>query len=280
VVLPENLASGVRRQGGSAVPSGGAARRKVAAAGDIACPKCRDRATSNLIVGSGYDRVLTLGDNAYQHGTLREFRTHYDPDWGRFKGKTYPSPGNHDPYGSGYRDYFRSTPRWYARTIGSWRVISLDSNAHRYGRQTTFLERQLRDSPRCVLAYWHHPRFSSSSRHHGDPRKGVRPAMARAWWWKLYRSGAEIVLNGHAHTYERFTPMTPRGYRKYKRGIREFVVGTGGRGLYDFGRIVKGSRRRVRRFGVLQLRLRTSSYRWKFISIDGRVRDSGMQSCH
>ena len=146
--------------------------------------------------------MLTLGDNQYEQGELPELPDLLRPDWGRLKGITMPSPGNHDSPSSGYTPYF-GAPANYSFDLGAWHLISLDSTAGGVTAATAFLESDLaQHTNRCVLAYWHHPRFSSDSIHNDNTGMS-------GFWNRLYGARADVVLSGHAHTYERFAPQTP-----------------------------------------------------------------------
>src|SRR5439155_8251847 len=201
--------------------------------------ECHQRATSDLLVSGGFDAVLPLGDDQYPSGALYDFQTYYDPTWGRVKTTTHPAPGNHeyDTAGApGYFGYFGaaagdSQKGYYSYDLGSWHVISLNSNCADVGGcdagspQEQWLRADLASrSNACTLAYWHHPRFSSGITHGSDPR-------TQALWDALYDFHADVVLNGHEHNYERFAPQSPTGAAD-PNGIREFVVGTGGESLY------------------------------------------------
>lgn len=268
----------------------------IAAAGDIACKAsvpdqmtCRQQATSDLIVDGGYDWVLALGDIAYEDGTPAEFRTNFHPTWGRFKGRIRPAPGNHEYQTDGARGYFRyfgktAGPRgkgYYSLDIGEWHVVSLNSNCGEVScaegsAQVRWLRRDLAAHRNaCTLAFWHHARWSSGTTHGGID--DVAP-FVRA----LYEFGAEIVLVGHEHNYERFAPQNPEGQRDAKRGLRQFVVGTGGRDHHPFGRPVPNSEmRNSETYGVLQLILQPRSYEWRFIPEEGQAfTDSGRTICH
>jgi 3',5'-cyclic AMP phosphodiesterase CpdA len=256
----------------------------VMAAGDIATPGGARDLTAALLGPAG--AVLTLGDNAYPDGTFEQFQRLYAPTWGVFRAKTYPAPGNHDyhtPNASGYKAYFgqRATPAgetWYSFDLGGWHLISLDSNCSEVGcgpgsPQYAWLEQDLSsNTAQCVLAYWHHPRFSSGE--HGSSR------ASQPFWNLLYQHGGDVVLNGHDHTYERFAALTPDG-RPDPGGIREFVVGTGGAGLYPFGAPEPGSEvRQNSTHGVLQLSLRTTGYDWRFVPVaGGTFSDTGSDDC-
>jgi hypothetical protein len=259
---------------------------EIVAAGDIARkePAPPQRKTARLIRRIDPVAVLTLGDNQYPDGTLRQYRHSYDLTWGRFKGRTYPSPGNHDyhtPRAAGYFKYFgrrahRGSGGMYSFNLGRWHLVSINSRTGRISdRKLRWVRRDLRKNrDRCELAYWHHPRWTSGSRHRPDPH------MARLWR-VLYRRGVDVVLNGHEHSYERFALMNPAGALAPRRGIREFVVGTGGGHLYPMGTPTFGSQKRIDdRFGVLRMVLRPRSYRWRFIAVDGAVLDKGRHGCH
>ena len=244
----------------------------IAAAGDISCANvvCKDDETSNLLVADRPTKVLTLGDNQYEHGELQNFQTYYEPDWGRVKSITMPSPGNHDPPSSGYGTYF-GVPANYSFDLGAWHLISLDSTG--LTAAAAFLESDLaQHSNLCVLAYWHHPRFSSDATHGDNTSIG-------GLWNRLFGARADVILNGHAHTYERFAPQTPLGEAS-PTGIREFVVGTGGKALHSFGTLRANSEVRIGGvFGVLRMTLRPTSYEWRFQAEDGAILDSGSGNC-
>ena len=272
-----------------ATPSAEAAGAVLVGAGDIAeCGSSGDTATAKLVASIG-GTVFTLGDNAYEDGTAREFRSCYGPTWGRFKGRTRPAVGNHE-YGSGwgraYWDYFgsragRKWKGWYSYSAGDWRVIVLNSNCsevgcHKGSEQERWLRAELaRHDNNCTLAYFHHARFSSD-RHHGNSWE-VGP-----FWEALYDHGAELVLSGHAHSYERFAPQTPWGRHDPSHGVRQIVVGTGGSSLYRMGSPRPNSQaRNDDTFGVVKLQLYSDSYRWNFIpQVGRRFRDSGHGRCH
>lgn len=259
-------------------------------AGDIAgCDSDGDEQTAALldtIAGT----VFTLGDNVYPNGTAKQFLQCYDPSWGRHKARTRPVPGNHDYRTSGAAGYFgyfggaAGDPRtgYYAYDLGKWRVLVLNSNCGQIGgcgpgsAQEKWLKEDLAAHPvPCTLAMWHHPRFSSGS--HGDETD------MRHLWKVLYDAGADVVLAGHDHTYERFAPQDAQGDYDPKRGIREFVVGTGGRSLYGFHRRIDrdSMARDNTTYGVLKLTLRPSSYDWEFVPVaGGEYRDSGSDKCH
>ena len=259
----------------------------ITAAGDIArggAPGRPQRRTARLVLRIDPAVALTLGDNQYPDGALRDFESSYDPTWGRFKRITRPVPGNHEYHTSGadgYFDYFgrrahRANGGYYSFNVGRWHLVAVNSGTGRISdRQLRWIRRDLRRSDaRCELAYWHHPRWSSGTTHGSDPDMGPL-------WTVLYRAGVDVVLNGHEHNYERFAKLAPSGQRAPHRGIREFVVGTGGGSPYPFGGPEAGSQVRIRgAYGVLRLRLHPRAYEWSFVRVDGRVLDRGQGRCH
>lgn len=231
--------------------------------------------------------VLILGDNVYQRGSAREYADCYAPTWGRFKARTYPSPGNREYAtrgASGYFGYFGSAAErgYYSVQLGAWRVFSLDSNLKGAAQaaQLAWLEQELAaGTERCTLAYWHHPLYSSGGH-------GSIPVM-RAAWQLLHRAGAEIVLSGHDHDYERFAPQDADGALDQEGGVRQFVVGTGGAFPTPFLWPVKHSEMRDNsRIGVLKLVLADDGYEWEFLEAThhgfpyGQRADRGKGQCH
>jgi hypothetical protein len=252
-------------------------------AGDIAGSE-----TSNQIMNIP-GTVFTIGDNAYPDGSASNFTSYYAPTWGRFRARTHPVPGNHDYHqtnASGYRGYFgytSSEPLYYSYDLGAWHVIALDSGGCDLvparcatgSVQELWLKADLAlHSQTCVLAYWHHPRFTSGSTHAPD-------LNVQAFWNDLYAANADVILNGHNHQYERFAPMNASGGADASRGIREFVVGTGGSGLYSFGTVKPNSQVRYNgSHGVIKLTLRAGGYAWSFLPSTGSFSDTGSGSCH
>ena len=270
-------------------PSAEAAEAVLVGAGDISeCRSSGDSATARLLTSVG-GTVFTLGDNVYESGTPWEFRACFGPTWGRFKGRIRPAVGNHEyqsGWGNGYWGYFggRAGPKgkgWYSYSAGAWRVIVLNSNCHKVNcrkgsEQERWLRAELaRHTNKCTLAYFHHPRFSSDGNHGNGWEVGP-------FWEALYDHGADLILSGHAHSYERFAPQTPWGKHDPTHGIRQIVVGTGGAGLYDMRSARPNSQvRNANTLGVLKLNLSSDSYRWNFIPQAGkRFRDSGHGKCH
>ncbi|HEY2545955.1 MAG TPA: metallophosphoesterase [Candidatus Acidoferrum sp.] len=259
-------------------------------AGDVA--DCKDlsgaEATAKLLDQiSG--TVMVPGDLAYPDGTKENFVC-YDKTWGRAKSRTRPAPGNHEFHSSGatpYFDYFgvaAGDPKdaYYSYDLGSWHIIVLNSECVDVGgcdagsRQEKWLRADLAAHPvACTLAYWHKPLFSSGGTHGNDPE--IQPL-----WQALYEANADVVVNGHDHDYERFAPQTPSGAADSARGIREFVVGTGGKSHRAFGALQPNSEARNNdAYGVLKLTLRDKTYDWQFIPEAGKTfTDSGSGTCH
>ncbi|RPI94457.1 MAG: DNRLRE domain-containing protein [Chloroflexi bacterium] len=248
-------------------------------AGDIAtCDRDQDELTAQLLDNIP-GTVFAVGDNAYKNGTYTEYTDCYDPTWGRHKSRTRPSPGNHEYNTSGaagYFQYFDNIPSYYAYDIDSWRLYVLNSeiDVSATSEQVVWLLADLAANPRqCVLAYWHRPRWSSGSKH------GDNPEM-QTIWQIFYEAGAEVVLNGHEHNYERFAEMDGSG-AEASAGLREFVVGTGGAGLYPIGTPLAASEvRDDTTFGVLKLTLHETGYDWEFVpTADSAFTDSGSGNC-
>ena len=254
-------------------------------AGDIADCSTRSGATAAIIAQYPTAAVFTLGDNAYENGSATNYSQCYDPTWGRFKDRTRPAPGNHDyntAGAAGYFGYFGAAAGppgrgYYSYDLGGWHIISLDSEigVDAASAQATWLKQDLADHPAaCTLAYWHKPLFTSGANH--APETSMRPLFTI-----LYDAGADVVLSGHNHQYERFAPQNPGGTLDGSRGIREFVAGTGGGGLYSFAAPQPNSEVRYQGYGVLKLTLGTASYAWEFVPIAGSTfTDSGTGGCH
>jgi hypothetical protein len=260
-------------------------------AGDIAtCDGSADSRTAAL-VNRTPGTVFTLGDNAYRNGTRREFARCYGPTWGRAKARTRPVIGNHEYLtagAAGYFDYFgpAAGPRgrgYYSYDIGAWHVVVLNTNcgvvAGGCGTgspQQRWLRADLAAAhARCTVAMGHHPLFTSGATH--PPATETRPLVRT-----LVAAGAELLLTGHNHVYERFAPQDADGRADPARGIRAFVVGTGGGPLYPFGRPAPNSEVRDNRtYGVLRLTLVPDGYRWAFLpAAGGRFTDAGSGGCH
>jgi hypothetical protein len=267
-----------------------AANATLIAAGDIA--DCTDlsgaEATAKLLEKiSG--TVAAIGDLAYPDGSKENFAC-YDKTWGRVKSRTRPAPGNHEFHSKGatfYFEYFGSAagdPKdgFYSYDLGSWHIISLNSECVEVGgcnagsREEKWLRADLAShSNACTLAYFHKPLFSSGGKHGND-------LELKPFFQALYDANADVILNGHDHDYERFAPQDPDGKPDPARGIREFVVGTGGKNHRPFGRPEAASEvRDDTAFGVLKLTLKPKGYDWEFIPEEGKAfTDSGSGSCH
>lgn len=285
----------------------------IGAAGDIAChphsehlaggsgsgTRCRQEDVSDLLLQSDLDAVLMLGDAQYQRARMRNFMDSYDSSWGRALEITRAVPGNHDYIpatgkATGFFRYFKGhAGPWgrgfYSFDLGSWHVIGLNSNCRflldafgcgKHSLQDRWLKQDLRENEaRCTLAFWHRPRFTSVTEE-GDP-----PHPHSSFWKRLYRAGADVILNAHIHHYERFAPQDPHGRLDRRFGIRQWTVGTGGSGCC----VVKPDREKLQRsrsraLGFLRLKLHPGRYEWRFMSIKDHPRegfeDSGEGRCH
>jgi hypothetical protein len=225
--------------------------------------------------------IFTLGDNAYPVGSAANFQNCYHPTWGRHKSRTRPSPGNHEydqPGALPYFEYFGanagpSGQGYYSFHVGEWLAISLNSNvaAGSGSAQAVWLRQTLSSSQaRCTVAYWHHPRFSSE---HG-PSQQMHDLFRI-----LYESDVDLLLTGHSHSYERFAPLDDSGAPDDRRGIRQFIVGTGGAPLRAPASVAPHSEARITQHGVLKLTLGPASYAWDFLGVSG-ASDSGFAGCH
>ena len=265
-----------------------AASAIIVGAGDIAgCESASDSETAALLTSIG-GTVFTLGDNAYPDGTPEQFAECYAPTWGRERHRTRPSIGSHD-FGAGdaagYYGYFgdlAGTPGqgWYSYEAGPWHVVvlnsvCLDDPGFCAGQdQLAWLDRDLSENRRpCIAAYWHTPRYSSGSEHGNDP-------LVQPFWDRLVAAGADVILNGDDHHYERFAPMDAAG-REDPAGVRQFIVGTGGAGVRPLGEVHPASEfQQTERHGVLRLTLRAADYEWAFLAApDGAILDSGTAAC-
>ena len=238
--------------------------------------------------------VFAAGDLAYQHGTYEEFLKCYGPTWGRFKARTRPTPGNHEYTGSTATGYFRywdgragdAWKGYYSYDLGAWHIVVLNTNCGSTqlggcaegSPEQTWLRQDLAAHPNvCTLAYGHHALFSSGLL----PKHAEHPEL-RAFWQDLYDAHADLILAAHEHSYERFAPQNPEGNPDPEHGIREIVVGTGGRSHTPFGYAKPNSEvRDDKTYGVLKLTLSPGKYRWEFLPIPGKTfRDSGEGTCH
>ena len=293
-----STAGGSASPGGSAVPSGSTTPSEsstptadpvLVGAGDIGdCGTNGDEATAALLDGID-GTVFTAGDDAYPSGTAVDFQKCYDPSWGRHKARTRPAAGNHDWESqglAGYLGYYGAAGQgaggtsWYSYDLGTWHIIVLDSDCDKVGcgadtPQGTWLAADLAAShTTCTMAIFHHPRFTSGE-HGNDP-------AVDAFWRPLYAAGVDVIVNGHDHDYERFAPQDPDGKVDTKRGIREFVVGTGGTTLRGFQKTVANSEVRLSNsWGVLKFTLHGGSYDVEFIAAGNDFRDRGTaEKCH
>jgi acid phosphatase type 7 len=283
---------------------------KVAAAGDIACAppgnrttsSCHQQATANLLAAGDYDAVVPVGDLQYECGTASAYTAVYNPSWGQFKSKTRPVHGDHEYTGSGcstpgsagYYSYFAgaASPRqpactsscqgYYSYELGTWHVVVLNTDCSQPGvggcsstsPQGRWLAADLAAHPnQCILAFWHLPRWGES---------GGTSSASNYFASALYNARAEVVVSGNTHFYARSAPQSPGGAAD-PNGIRQFIVGTGGRSLHglDSTPDPQVEVRQNTTFGILELTLHASSYSWRFVPEAGRTfTDSGTNSCH
>lgn len=288
---PVSPASGLQASTGTAIT--------IFAAGDTA--DCRKVNPANIgaahtaaLIASSFDAdpntiVLTLGDNTYPVGKLAEFTDCYAPTWGKFKARTLPAPGNHEYYTAGAPGYFgyfgtQAGPGqrgYFSRDVGGWHIVSLNSNLKppASDAQLAWLAEDLaalrkRHATGCLLAFWHHPLYSSGG--HGN-NLHMRPV-----WEALLAAHADVVLSAHDHDYERFAPLDGNGRLDVHAGIRSFVVGTGGAKLTPFTATKLHSEVQDNStHGVLKMVLHPAGYDWAFLPVDGAVpRDAGNGQCH
>lgn len=250
-------------------------------AGDISsCDNDNDEATAKLLDNIP-GTVFALGDNVYIDATYSDFINCYHPTWGRHKNRTKSVPGNHEyftPEAAGYFEYFGNIPSYYAYDLSDWRIYALNSeiDVSSTSTQVQWLKNDLAINPRlCVLAYWHTPLWSSRYEDGSD-------ATYETLWKILYDAGAELVVNGHVHNYERFKEMNAEGLAT-SPGLREIVVGTGGvnHDGYIGTSLSTTEVRNASTYGVLKLILRPTNYSWEFIPVSGEIfTDSGSTNCH
>ena len=261
-------------------------------AGDIAsCDDLAGAEATAKLIDKIPGTVFAAGDLAYPDGSDEQFAKCYGPTWGRFKDRTRPAPGNHEYHksgASGYARYFGAAAGdpdkgYYSYVLGTWHIVVLNSECAEVGgceaasAQGKWLREDLAEhAVPCTLAYFHKPLFSSGDRHGSDPE--MKPL-----WDTLYGAGADVILNGHDHDYERFAPQDPKGHADAKHGIREFVVGSGGKNSHrKMGEALANSEvRNDDTFGVLKLTLHAAGYDWEFVPEAGKTfTDAGSGSCH
>ncbi|HEX5831036.1 MAG TPA: metallophosphoesterase, partial [Gemmatimonadaceae bacterium] len=214
----------------------------------------------------------------------------YQPTWGRHKARTWAQLGNHEYYtgtADPTFDYFgdRAGPRgkgYYSFDLGDWHIIVLNDNRsfvpYKAGseQEQWLLADLAANTKQCTIAVWHEPYYYSSN------TSTTRYTGIKVLVDHLYAAGVEILLTGHRHLYERFAPQDPMANRDDARGIREFIVGTGGRGYSTVSTIAPNSEvRGIKVYGVLELTLHADRYDWRFVSIAGQsFTDAGSGTCH
>lgn len=247
------------------------------------------------LVNSISGTVFSLGDDAYNYGTDGDFMRAYDPTWGQFRNRTIPVIGPHEYLTgnpAGYFAYFGPAAgdpnkAYYSLNLGAWHIIVLNSECTFVSGgcavgspQETWLRNDLAaDTAACTLALWQEPLFTSVA-----PGQGVVPATdTQPFWQDLYNDGhVDLIVNAHAHNYERFAPQNPSGGADSSKGIIEIIVGTGGDSHMTFGTIQPNSLvQNATTYGVLELTLNATSFNWQFVPVAGSTfTDSGSQACH
>lgn len=263
-------------------PRPGAGIATMSAVGDIGWCGSPGVAQTASLLGRFADDILLLGDVAYPNGTAADFRNCFDPEYGRLRSRFRPGPGNHEYDVAGadaYYNYFGPAAGpgrqgFYAFRAASWQVLVLNSSAPigRGSAQYQWVRDQLEERVRCTLATVHHP-YDSSGNHGQTP-------LLRDLWQLLYDHGADVVLNGHDHNYERIAPQTADRQLDLVRGIRQFTVGTGGAPLYPRTRRAANSEVFLQTWGVLRLSLEPTQYQWEFLDVTGAALDRGVGDCH
>lgn len=262
----------------------------VAAVGDLCDATEHCAATAALVAAFDPVKLILAGDNAYESGTLGEYNKRFAPHYGRFKDRMLPAPGNHE-YNTGgaqgYFDYFNGVgvftgpagPRdrgYYSTDVGEWHVVMLNSSIARHAGSTQeqWLRADLAASTKpCTLASFHHPRFSIGAYAPGD-------ASVQALYQALQDYRADILVVGHDHNYQRWMPKTATGMRDRATGLRQFVVGTGGRGLYAVTASADVAASSASTWGLLKLLLRSDGYDFEFVPVaGGTFTDSGSAGC-
>lgn len=229
--------------------------------------------------------VFLAGDGVHPDGSLEQYERCYAPNWGRHRARTFPVPGNHDydtPGAFGYFSYFGEAAApgsgYYTYKAGDWQIVALNSviPLDAGSPQLAWLRSVLSSSrAACTMAIMHYPLFSSALAPH-QPTGEVKPL-----WDVLYAEGADVVVAAHNHFYERFAPQDPNGRLDPTRGLRQFVVGTGGAWTHAFGAGIPNSEIRARVWGVIRFTLRPGAYDWEFVPVAGETfRDFGSGICH
>ena len=262
-------------------------------AGDIGdCSALADagihaRDTARMMDTTTADAIFTAGDNAYPLGSSDDFKC-YENAWGRFKSKTFPVPGNHEYYQPGALPYFQYfgarageggfRTGYYSFDLGNWHVVALNSPLQASGGidQMMWLKDDLQsNNAKCTLAIWHYPVFTSGPSN-GSPESRVM----REAWQVLFDGGADLIVNGHDHLYERFAPQSPDGRRNDVTGITQITAGTGGAPLYQFSGSIANSAAQMRSYGLLKLTLQATSFDSVFLPVGGAAFDQYHGTCH
>lgn len=261
---------------------------RIAAAGDLCGADCNR--TAVLVAALDPTLFLALGDLAYNQGEAAEFNAYYDPFYGPFKRITRPTPGNHEYAHAGAHDYFDyfngvgvyngvagdRDKGYYSFDLGDWHIVALNSNLAMAAEspQELWLREDLKSNSKpCTLAFLHAPRFTRANY---DDFPAVRPL-----YQALEDAGADVILAGHDHSYQRYKKLTASGAADPVRGVRSFVVGTGGRSFYPLRADPRRDAGEANAYGVLELELGAGGYSWEFVPERGSTySDRGSDVCH
>jgi alkaline phosphatase len=280
-----------------APPAPAPADLQIAAVGDIQPASASSNSAATAAAAANADFILGLGDYQYQTGSLSDYNAYFDKDWGPLVPKIYPvlAPTHDQNWGGDPLKYWNgggasgyqapvtlSTHQSYSFDKGAWHFIAIDDSCYREtlicstSALLAWVKADLAAHPsKCTLAYWHQAYFTSTADH--APFQEMQPVVQA-----LYDSGVDVVLQAHNHNYERFAPQTPQRVADPAKGIRAFVVGTGGIGFYSFRDTAANSEARSdSSYGVLRMTLRDGSYDWQFQNTGGTpFTDAGTDTCH
>jgi len=247
--------------------------------------------------------TATVANNPDTGGTFTQPVPFSDGQAGHFEetgglGNTVPAGG---PVGVG--------DGWYSYNLGAWHLISLNIECETqpggcsamgpwFASELQWLKEDLAaDHSECTLAYWHQPTYSAAN---GLSEEGT---TAQAFWQLLYEYGADLILNGHDHLYARYRPLDASGNYDPRKGIREFIVGTGGETLDTVATTGTASDPSGNNnfnaenlqaatgdyWGVMALTLDQNGYQWDFesalkdpaqTSAPASYSDKGFGTCH
>lgn len=248
-------------------------------AGDMGtCASTNDEATARLL-DSLPGTIFTAGDNDYRDATPEPtYGVCFDSTWGRHKWRVRPAAGDDDSL-SGYFSYFGAAAHgpkgYYSYDLWTWHVIVLNSAVAVDSGAVQWLRADLAaHAALCTVAISHRPLFSSGN-------SGNSPGQA-VYFQPLDDAGAELILDGNDHDYERFAAQQADATAD-PDGLVEIVVGTGGKshGRINLPLAANSVIQNADTYGVLRLVLHATSYDWQFIPVAGKTfTDAGSGSCH